>query len=411
MLSKVMTGSSWSSVPGPRRAGFPLVVCGALISVAVPASSAWAQPPARHGADSAPLPALPAEGATPAADTEPAAPPAAGMPAQAQGPAWPAAPIDIQKVYEHVRRGVVAVVRNGVPCALGTVLGGDGRVLTALSGLGGSEQADVRYADGTTVHAKVGEKDTALDLALLVPQKGKWTEGLNASEVDPTGAELRALLPGAHGAPLGPVSVDVKGQADTHARDGQSLLNLLDVDLKGPPIAGAPLLDSAGNVVAVLVRSCKGPGAANPTPKELAACVPVVVGAPVAAVRSFLSRAPVPALAGQAPPLAGQAPPVAGQAAPAAAPASPWLGIRGETETTGAVRGVRVTAVAPSSPAEKAGLKPGGDVIAAVDGKPIDSPEKLAEAIAAHALGDSVKLLVFDGSKFREPAVALRAAP
>jgi serine protease Do len=157
------------------------------------------------------------------------------------------------------------------------------------------------------------------------------------------------------------------------------------------------LLDSTGNVVAVLVRACKGPSPANPTPKTLAACVPVVVGAPVAAVRAFLTRSPatpVPALAGQA----GASP-------------SPWLGIRGEPETSGSVRGVRVTAVAPSSPAEKAGLKPAGDVIVAVDGKPIDSPEKLAEAIGQHALGDSVKLLVFDGSKFREPAVALRAAP
>ena len=70
-----------------------------------------------------------------------------------------------------------------------------------------------------------------------------------------------------------------------------------------------------------------------------------------------------------------------------------------------------MSAVAPSSPAEKAGLKAGSDVIVAVDGKPIDTPEKLAEAIGRHAPGDSVKLLVYGGDKFRESAVALRTAP
>ena len=70
--------------------------------------------------------------------------------------------------------------------------------------------------------------------------------------------------------------------------------------------------------------------AAPPAPAApvKAACKPVVLGAPVSAIRSFLSHA-------------------------AAAPATPapWLGIRGEPETSGNVHGVRVVAVAPSSPA------------------------------------------------------------
>src|SRR5260370_32212972 len=108
------------------------------------------------------------------------------------------------------------------------------------------------------------------------------------------------------------------------------MLNLLDVDLKAPPVAGAPLLDADGGVVAVLVRACKGAvGDADPSASAASTpagtCVPIVVGAPVTALRSFLSHAP---------------------AAPAAP--APWLGIRGEPETSGAVRGVRVTAVAPS---------------------------------------------------------------
>jgi S1-C subfamily serine protease len=197
----------------------------------------------------------------------------------------------------------------------------------------------------------------------------------------------------------------VKGQVDAHARDGGALPPMLDVDLKGLPIAGAPLLDSTGSVVGVLVRACKGPApqaapadspwaawagqaqqAASKTAQ--AACNPVVLGAPVSAIRNFLVKTP----------------------AAAVAPA-PWLGIRGEADTSGTAKGVRVMAVAPQSPAEKSGLKPNSDVIVAVDGQSIDSPEKLADAIGKHAPGETVKLLVYGDDKFREVPVALRAAP
>ena len=312
--------------------------------------------------------------------------------------AAPGDAVDLRKLYEHLRRGVVAVERGGAPVAIGTVLGGDGRVLTALSPLGGSDSVDIRYADGTAVHAKVGESDTAMDLALLIPKSAKWTDGLGASEADPTGAALKAMLPSVgKGGVVGPALAGVKGMAEAHARDGQALLNLLDIELKGAPIAGAPLIDGNGDVVAVLVRECRGAAAeegAAGGPAGAArgkSCVPAVFGAPVTALRSFLSHAPA--------------------AQPAAAGPAPWLGIRGEPESSGNVRGVRVTAVAPSSPAEKAGLKASSDVIVAVDGKPIDTPEKLAEAIGKHVPGDSVKLLVYGGDKFRESAVALRTAP
>jgi serine protease Do len=301
------------------------------------------------------------------------------LPSEGVAGAVPAAPT-AQQAFERVRRGVVAIEKAGAFAAVGTVLVGDGRILTALSNLGGSDSADVRYADGTTVHTKVGVSDRVLDLALLVPQSGHWPDGLSASDSDPQGADLRAMLPD-RGAHLGPAQAGIKGQVDAHARTGEPLFHLFDVDLKGSPVAGAPLLDSTGSVVAVLVRACKGPTRPAQT------CLPVVLGAPISTVRSFLSRA----------------------APPGKAPAS-WLGIRGEAQADGNVRGVRVVAVAPSSPAEKAALKP-GDVVVASDGEPIDSPETLGKSIGRHAAGERVKLLVFGGGAFREVAVELRPAP
>jgi serine protease Do len=353
----------------------PLVLVStlALASVAMPA---LAQQPAPKA-----LPPLPSQ------DSPYADPPAAAPAVQTA-----------QQLYEHVRRGVVAIERNGVPMAIGTVLGGDGRILTALSGLGGAEGADVRYADGTTVHTKVGHADKDTDLALLVPMSGRWTDGLSASETDPIGNALHAMLP-AKGAHFGPTDAAVKGLVDAHARDGMPLPHMLDIDLKGVPIAGAPILDQTGNVVGVLVRACKGlpdPAADSPwaswqnVPKTAAkaVCSPVVVGEPVKAIRSFLSKTPVTATV-----------------------PSPWLGIRGEALADGATKGVKLTAVAPQSPAEKAGLRANADTIVAVDGQPVEAPDGLAQAIGKHAPGDNVKLLVFGDAKFREITVALRAAP
>ncbi len=282
------------------------------------------------------------------------------------------------------------VEQHGDPIAIGTVLGRDGRVLTALSGLAGAAGVDLRYADGSMVVAQVGRSDKASDLALLVPQSpAAWTEGLDASDIDPDGAELRAMLP-SRGGRLVPTPVEVRGDVAAHGEKGQPTVRMLDVSVKAPTMAGAPLLDSGGRVVAVLVHACKviptfppastmGGGEQLPLPPP--PCVPGTLGAPVAAIRSFLAE-PV-------------------------SPAAPWLGIRGEPEEQGRVRGVRVVATASSSPAERAGLRPSADVIVAVEGQPVDTPERLAELIGRHTVGDTIKLLVFSGSGFRDVRVFL----
>jgi membrane-associated protease RseP (regulator of RpoE activity) len=53
--------------------------------------------------------------------------------------------------------------------------------------------------------------------------------------------------------------------------------------------------------------------------------------------------------------------------------------------------GVLVSEVVPDGPAAKAGIK-GGDVIVSVDGKPVDAPGALGEAIREKKGGDQVKV-------------------
>jgi serine protease Do len=193
--------------------------------------------------------------------------------------------------------------------------------------------------------------------------------------------------------------VHFKGRTDAISRQGDSLMDALEVEVHNAlPVMGAPILDQQATVVGVLVRACKL-AVATGSPQDAAktgpiGCAPTIIGAPVSALRSFLARTPAEAV-----------------------PPTPWLGIAGEPDDSGPVRGVRVVAVAPQSPAQKAGLKAaagdaGADHIVAVDGVPVDSPQKLADAIGKHAIGDSVKLLLLGGAgSFREVAVVLRAAP
>ncbi len=303
------------------------------------------------------------------------APQAAGAPASPP----PAAGLSL----ERVTRGVVTLERDGRLLGVGTVLSGDGRVLTALSALAGSDAADVRYADGTVVHAKVGHRDKTWDLALLIPLTGKWTEGLSASELDPSATELRGLVASHPGHPA-IVPAQLRGPIEARARDGGDTLNALDVEIKGIPSFGGPITDAQGGVIGVVVRACK--------PADAGPCSPLTVAAPVAALRQFLVRTPLNAVA-----------------------PSPWLGIVGEPDSTGNTHGVRVMAVAPQSPADKGGLKANtdrshADLIVAVDGKPVETPERLAELISKHSVGESVKVLVLSGDKFHELTVTLRSA-
>jgi serine protease Do len=325
-----------------------------------------------------PLPSLPGAGPPPATAPAPSPAPAGAT------PTVPApAPTEASGfTADQVRRGIVQVEQGGRPLGVGTVLLNDGRILTALSALGGVEQPEIRYADGTVVKTKVGHKDKAWDLALLIPLTGRWVDGLVPTGTDPQGADLRSFAPKA--GKLAPAPIAVKGRVDPRSKDGDVLRAALDLDLKGAAnTPGAPIIDGTGRVVGILVHACKDGGAAAP-------CSTITVGAPVYALRGFLMKTPASAIQ-----------------------PAPWLGLGGAPSAEGNVKGVKIMGIAPGSPAEKGGLKAGDapDTIVAVDGVPVETPEQLAAVIAKRAIGQQVKLLVFAAGKFREAQVTLRPAP
>jgi S1-C subfamily serine protease len=78
----------------------------------------------------------------------------------------------------------------------------------------------------------------------------------------------------------------------------------------------------------------------------------------------------------------------------------------------GVEQGAIVQRVYEDSPASAAGLKE-GDVITAIDGKPVESPQTLTEAIAERKPGDKITLTVYqrDSEEGREVQVTLAEHP
>jgi S1-C subfamily serine protease len=276
---------------------------------------------------------------------------------------------------------VVVVERQGKALALGVVLEGDGRILSALSPLSNGNFLSARYADGAIVPLKLAHSDRGWDLALLLPvssaKQPLHKAGLRAARTPSfVGLQTFTLAPPNT---IAAVPTALKLSAGMLGGDAAGLVGAYDLGTK-PALVGSPIVNSEGEVVAIVARAC--PAGSN------AACVPAPYAAPVSEVKQFLQRAPTE---------------------------TTWLGIEA-AGATGSVSGVRVVSVVPNSPAAMAGLRPGkdsaeADLVVAVDGTPVTTPAQLNEAVRARTTGDSVELLLFGLGRYRHVSVKPSSAP
>jgi len=309
--------------------------------------------------------------------TPPAAPPAAAVVPAASAPSA-AAPNSVEKA----RQGVVVLERQGKSLALGVVLEGDGRILSALSPLTNGNFVSARYADGAVVPLKLAHSDRGWDLALLAPvpspQQPLHKAGLRAAKT-PSFVGLQTF----NLAPPNTISAApaaLKLAAGLLGGDAAALVGAYEVAQK-PAFVGGPVVNTEGEVVAIVARACP--------PKSNAACVPAPYGAPVSALKQFLQRVPAEAT---------------------------WLGVEGASDETSGVRGVRIISVVPNSPAATAGVRPGkdaaqADLIIAVDGLPVATTSELNEAVRGRTAGDSIELLLYGLGRYRNVSVKPRPAP
>jgi serine protease Do len=286
---------------------------------------------------------------------------------------------------ERARQGVVVLERQGKPLALGAVLDGDGRILSALSPLATGNFISARYHDGSVVPVKLVHSDRGWDLALLAPavtDKPMKKAGLRAGkQASFVGLQTFALTMAPNTIAAQPAGL--KLSPGMLGGDSKALGESYELGAR-PALVGGPIVNSAGEVVALVARACAAGSGIG--------CVPAPYGVPVTALKQFLKSVPAEAL---------------------------WLGVEAVADEAGrdrSVRGLRVSAVVPDSPAATAGLRPGSsaaqaDLIVAVDGAPVASLVELNDAVRSRTAGDSVELLLFGAGRYRHVSVRPRPAP
>jgi putative serine protease PepD len=283
----------------------------------------------------------------------------------------------------------------------GVIVDAQGHILTNEHVVNGATEVSIRLADGSEYSAKV--VGTAPDSDLAIVQANIPADKLAVATL----GDSNAVQPGdpaiAIGSPFGLDQTVTAGIVSGINREfgtanGRPMRGLIQTDAPvNPGNSGGPLLNAKGEVVGITtsiespVRGSVGVGFAIPsnTAKQL-----------------------LPKL-------------VAGDKIE-----HPYLGISGIAITTAIAQqqklpvqtGVLVGEVAPGGPAEKAGLKGGaaanatgapvgGDIITAVDNRPIKSVPEISGYLDTKAVGDKVTLTVLRDGKQMDITVTLAAWP
>jgi S1-C subfamily serine protease len=271
----------------------------------------------------------------------------------------------------------------------GFVLDEDGYVVTSARVVSGVTDVQVTFPDLRAVQARVVGKDEETDLALLaVDPAGLDLRPLELGDSDAVRAGDRIVTvgnPSGLGATAGSGTVTApRDQVETPA--GVVLRDVIATDaVIEPATAGAPLVGADGRVIGI--------------------------GSAIGALETGAGYA-VPA---------NTARDVLSELRESHRLIRPYLGIRGRTIDSaraaadgGAAAGVQLVDVYPGGPAAQVGLRgaeSGGDVIEAIDGRPVTSLPELLAQVDAHRPGDTVTLTMLrDGSR-QEIAVTLAERP
>ena len=333
--------------------------------------------------------------------------------------------IDVGDIYRRSGPGVVQITStstgqsgvdvNGNPVqgraqqALGSgfVIDKDGHIVTNYHVVQGASRVEVSFSNQDTVKARVVGTDPSTDLAVLevdAPAKALTPLALADSDAVQVGDPVVAI-----GNPFGLDRTVTAGivsalQREVRSPNNYTIDHVIQTDA---PInsgnSGGPLIDAHGRVIGVnsQIETASG-GGGN---------VGIGFAVPSNTVKSIVAQLLVDGRVDRA-----------------------FLGVTLQDVSPDVARvlrlpvtkGVLVGAVKPGSPAAKADLKGGtthvvvagesyqlgGDMIVAIDGKPVASVDALRDAIAAHKPGDKVRItLVHSDGRKATVVAALGRAP
>jgi len=324
------------------------------------------------------------------------------QPVAASGGSTTASGLNARALYASSAAGVVDITASGVSSSgdqgggpfgapgqsqttaagSGSVIDGQGRILTAAHVVQGASSIKVNFQDGTTRTARVLGADQSTDIALL--------------KVDPSGLTLHPLALGSSKSLSVGDALAVIGDPFQYSRslstgvvsgldrtigatNGFSIAHAIQTDASlNPGNSGGPVLDARGRLVGIADQIATG-GSSSQSSSGVGFAVPIDL------VKSELSQLESGARVSHA-----------------------YLGIETGNSTDG--KGALVGSVQGGSPAAAAGLR-NGDVVTAFDGSPIHGSNDLVSAITSHRPGDRVKLSVRRGSSSVEVTATLAAQP
>jgi serine protease DegQ len=251
-------------------------------------------------------------------------------------------------------------------------------VLTASHVLEREEDLSVETADGRTLSARFAGRDHSTDLAVLN------VDGLDIDPATPSEGDARvgqiSLAVGSHSrgegsrATLGVVSA-VGGPA--RSRRGPRVERYIQTDATPyPGFSGGPLIDARGDVLGILVSGW-GRGAAFAIPADIAWRTAGTLSERGSVKRGYLG--------------------ILSQ--PVRLPNGQSLGLtqRG---------GLLVVGVEDGSPAGRGGLIV-GDILATLDGQPIEDTEDLLVLLAGDRVGRSVPVKLVRGGELTEVEITV----
>jgi S1-C subfamily serine protease len=266
----------------------------------------------------------------------------------------------------------------------GFLISEDGKIMTNSHVVTNDRQLEVTMSDQTRYPAKLITRDEANDLALIQISPRKKVSGLHLGDSDGLQVGQKVL---AIGNPFGLNGTLTTGVVSSLGRsirgeNNQELEGLIQTDAAiNFGNSGGPLLDSSGNVIGINTAILGQNGN-----------IGIGFAMPINRAKALLEDFQ----AGRKRPRLGvSVVPVSGDYADAL-----------NLPTQG---GLLVQEVEPSSAAARAGLHAGretvqignvqllvgGDLITAIDGKPIDREDAISRALARKRTGDTLELTVF----------------
>jgi serine protease DegQ len=290
---------------------------------------------------------------------------------------------DLASAAERAARFTVAVnARQRIPSA--GVLWRPGVVVTAAHSVKRDENVRVVLADGSSVNASVAGRDDGTDIAVLKLENGA---GEAAETSEPSSLKLGHVVLalardgdgdlcasfGAVSAVSGPWRTWRGGQIDRFIR--------LDLTLY-PGFSGGPLVDAHGRVAGINTSGLS---------RSLALTIPTSTINRVA--RELLEKGRI----------------ARGYLGVGMQPVALTQALRSSLGSE-AKTAVIVLSIAPGSPAEAAGLMI-GDVVVALDGRPVTEIDDIQAALGADRIGATIAATLVRGGKVESVAVTIGEWP